>query len=397
MEKPPFSPKILPGRLLSLDLMRGYTVAFMIIVNNPGDWSHVYAPLLHAEWNGLTPTDLVFPSFLFMMGCAIPFSLGGKLSRGKKRSWLFLDIFRRSAVLLLLGWLLTILAIAPAWSLFRFYGVLSRFAATYLVCATLFLFVRSVRFYVVAVLGIVLGYSALLHWMPVPGAGFPGQDFPVMDPDANIVSWFDRKVVFWTQNHFGMGVLYKGTRDPEGLLSTIAACATVMTGIVSGLVMKQNSRQKNMRLMNQWTLGGVLSLLASFLLYTWVPFNKNMWTGSFVLFCAGLDILLLRLLWQSIDNHPDRSPGPIAKGLQEFGAAFGANAIVAFIVSEALAIFLDERLQFHGVTAHSFIYNHLFSFIHADNIKSFLYAIAYLLVCFVPNFILYRRKIVVRI
>lgn len=397
MEKTSFSPEIRPGRLLSLDLMRGYTVAFMIIVNNPGDWSHVYAPLLHADWNGLTPTDLVFPSFLFMMGCAIPFSLGGKILRGEKRSRLFWDILRRASVLLLLGWLLAVLAIAPDWGQFRFYGVLPRFAVTYLACATLFLFVRSVHFYVLTILGLVFGYSALLHWMPVPGTGFPGHDFPVMDPDANIVSWLDRKIVFWTQTHLGTGVLYKGTRDPEGFLSTIVACATVMAGIVSGLIMKQTSQQKDKRPFNQWTLGGLLAILLSVMLSTWSPFNKNMWTGSFVLFCAGSDILLLRLLWQSVDNNSGRAPGAVAKVFQEFGAAFGANALVAFIVSEALAIFLDERLQFHGVTAHQFIYNHLFSFIYSEKLRSLLYALLYLLVCFVPNFILYRKKIIVRI
>lgn len=397
MEKTPFSPEIRPGRLLSLDLMRGYTVAFMIIVNNPGDWSHVYALLLHADWNGLTPTDLIFPSFLFMMGCAIPFSLGGKISRGEKKSHLFWDILRRASVLLLLGWLLAVLAVAPDWGRFRFYGVLPRFAVTYLACATLFLFVRSTRFYVLTILGLVFGYSALLQWMPVPGAGFPGHDFPIMDPYANIVSWLDRTAVLWTQTHLGTGILYKGTRDPEGVLTTIVACATVMSGIVSGLIMKQTSRQRDQRLLTQWTLGGLLAILLSAGLNAWIPFNKNMWTGSFVLFCAGCDVLLLRLLWQSVDNTPGRTPGPVGKVFQEFGAAFGANALVAFIISEALAIFLDERLQFHDVTAHQFIYDHLFSFIAPENIRSLLYALLYLLVCFVPNFILYRKKIVVRI
>ncbi|MFT9064564.1 MAG: DUF5009 domain-containing protein [Acetobacter persici] len=397
MEKTPQSPEVRPGRLLSLDLMRGYTVAFMIIVNNPGDWSHVYAPLLHAEWNGLTPTDLVFPSFLFMMGCAIPFSLGGKISRGVKKSRLFAESVRRSAVLLGLGWLLAILAVAPDWGHFRFYGVLPRFAATYFVCATLFLFVRSVRFYVLTILGIVFGYSALLHWIPVPGAGFPGHDFPVMDPDANIVSWLDRKIVLWTQTHFGTGLLYKGTRDPEGALSTIAACATVMSGIVSGFIMQQANRQTSKHLITRWTLGGAAALLLSAGLSVWVPLNKNMWTGSFVLFCAGIDILLLRLLWQSVDSRPDYAPGRIAKAFEEFGTAFGANALIAFIVSEALAIFLDERFQFHGVTAHQFLYSSLFSGIHPENIRSLLYALTYLFVCFIPNFILYRKKIVIRI
>ena len=221
----------LPGRLGSLDMFRGLAIAGMVLVNNPGSWAHVYPPLLHAEWNGFTPTDLVFPAFLFIVGVAIPFSLARyQADGGGWDSRLYGRILRRTVLLFALGLALNATTSVLQWALhgkaidwttLRIMGVLQRIALAYFLAIVLIL-ALSPRGRIVAILAILLGYWAVLAWVPVPGFG-PGD----LRPDSSLVTYIDRLIL--TRPH-----MYRDGFDPEGLLSTIPAAATVLIGSLAG-------------------------------------------------------------------------------------------------------------------------------------------------------------------
>ena len=202
---------------MSLDLFRGATIAGMILVNNPGDEPSAYWPLKHAEWNGWTPTDLVFPFFLFIVGVAMAFSFSSRLKRGESRQQLMAHVLWRGLVLFALGMFLNAFPNQYHLATWRIYGVLQRIAICYVISAILVLWSRQ-RGWIIAILTCLVGYWVLMRFVPVPGFGAPAHDVPLLDPDRNIAAWLDRKLLF--------GHLYEGTRDPEGVLSTIPAIAT---------------------------------------------------------------------------------------------------------------------------------------------------------------------------
>src|SRR4030081_76036 len=216
-----------PGRLLSLDVLRGLTIAFMILVNNNGNEAQAYWPLKHAAWNGFTPTDLVFPTFLFLVGISTVYSTAARLAQGATRQSLFLHVLRRSIILYLLG---LIVNSFPYFHLhtMRFYGVLPRIAICYLVVASLYLISPGWRSKATLAIAALAGYWMLMRFVPVPGYGVPNRDIPLLDRDANLTAWLDRQI-------FSASHLYERTRDPEGLLSTIPALATALLGLLTGI------------------------------------------------------------------------------------------------------------------------------------------------------------------
>ena len=216
-----------PNRLLSLDVLRGLTIAFMILVNNNGDETHAYWPLKHAAWNGFTPTDLVFPTFLFLVGMTTVFSTSSRLLQGATRQSLFPHVLRRSVILYLFG---LVVNSFPYFRLhtMRFYGVLPRIAICYLIVASLYLISPSWRNMAALTVAALAGYWILMRFVPVPGYGIPTLDIPLLDRDANLTAWLDRQI-------FSASHLYERTRDPEGLLSTIPALATTFLGLLTGV------------------------------------------------------------------------------------------------------------------------------------------------------------------
>ncbi len=211
------------GRLVSLDVFRGATIAAMILVNDPGSTA-AYEPLKHARWNGWTPTDLIFPFFLFIVGVSLVFSFESRLRRGDSRGALVLHTLRRSATIFAIGLLLNGL---PHFHLatWRIPGVLQRIAVAYLGAALITLYARTkARILWIAVL--LLGYWALMRFVPVPGYGIPTHNIPLLHPNANLAAYLDRKLMF--------GHLWEGTRDPEGVLSTLPAIATALCGVLTG-------------------------------------------------------------------------------------------------------------------------------------------------------------------
>jgi predicted acyltransferase len=438
-----------PARVLSIDVLRGITIALMILVNDPGDWSHTYAQLDHAKWNGFTLTDLVFPNFLFIVGASIIFSLDSRIRRGENRRKLALHILRRSAIIFALD---IFFGLYPHfhYTHLRLYGVLTRIALCYL-CAGLICLVTQRADRLLAICAVLLiGYWALMRFVPVPGCGIPTHEIPILDPDCNLAAWLDRHIIAFTQSYLHTGRLYEHTRDPEGLLSTIPAIATTLLGSVTALWLRrtrpvsearhpERSAQRGVeelalslpkgpretlptqtvgtfppqthtpavltpaRLLKGLLLAGILSLAVGSLWNLWLPINKNLWTSSYVLFSAGWALLLLAAFYWLIDiRHLNETRA--GKWLTFPWLIFGSNAIVAFCVSDFIVVNmiwlkLPFELGTNGqpITAWFWIYHHLFAFNGSTNITSLAFALAFVAVCFIPNWLLWRKRIFVKI
>ena len=365
-------------RLVSLDAFRGLTMAFMILVNTPGDGAHTYWPLEHARWHGWTPTDVVFPSFLWIVGVAITLSLGNRLMRGESRAVIFRQAARRAAILFALG---VMVYIYPDFSLSteRILGVLQRIAICYLAAAAIYL-TTTVRGQVTWILSLMTVYWLLMAFAPVPGYG-SGR----LDVEGNFAHYIDR-IALGAHN-------YRQTKtwDPEGVVSTLPAIATCLFGVLAGhiLSMRRTLGERCLRLL---ALGAAL-LAAGLVCNTWLPINKKLWTDSFTLFMAGLDYLLFGGFLWLVDGLGMRRP---VKPL----VIFGMNAIVIYLASE----FLDQALSWirwtsggATVVLRDVIYRNVFAAVASAYNASLLYAIVYVLALYVFAWALYRRGWFVRI
>jgi hypothetical protein len=217
-------------RLVSLDVVRGITIAFMILVNNGGSGKYSYSQLEHSAWNGWTLTDLVFPSFLFIAGISIVFSNESRMARGESKAALRLHVIKRSLILFLLGLVVNGFPLFNLGTL-RIYGVLQRIAICFLFASLLYLW--NSRAWIAATTAVValLGYWILMRWVPIPGIGVPTHGVPLLDPNNNWVAYVDRKIF--------PGRLYEGTRDPEGLISNIPAMGTILFGVLTGIWLRR--------------------------------------------------------------------------------------------------------------------------------------------------------------
>jgi len=267
-------------RLLSLDVFRGLTVAGMLLVNQPGDWSAIYPPLAHAPWHGWTPTDLIFPFFLFIVGVTTHLSVEARRRRGEDERAIALQIAKRGALIVLCGLLL---ASFPWWPLeritgMRFPGVLQRIGVAYFVGAMLTLR-GSLKRHVLILVALLYGYWFVMTLVLVPGAGALGQ-LVLARPSASIAAWLDRAV-------FG-GHLWRSSQtwDPEGLLSTVPAIGTVILGVFTGRWIA-SGKPIHERLVGLYGAGALATMGG--LMWNWsFPINKNLWTSSYVLFTAGV-------------------------------------------------------------------------------------------------------------
>ncbi len=311
------------GRLVSLDIFRGLTMAAMILVNNPGSWKHVYAPLRHARWHGWTPTDLIFPFFLFIVGVSLSFSLTQRRKWRGSRQIPWGKILRRTVILFGLGLLL---AWIPKFDLsgLRIPGVLQRIALCYLIASVVFLKTdwKGRTAWVIA-LGVV--YWLLLKLVPVPGYGAS-----VLEPEGNLCGYIDVKLLG--------GHLYKPGFDPEGLLSTLPAAATTLLGSLSGDWLR-SVRRKAAGFIGL-VLGGAVLTAGGLYLHPYLPINKQLWTSSYVLFSGGAAMLALGVCYFTADilgwkkwSYPFR--------------VFGTNAITAYVGSGLMARLLFN-LQVSG-------------------------------------------------
>lgn len=362
----------------------------MILVNNNGDEERAFWPLRHASWNGFTPTDLVFPTFLFLVGISLVFATESRLARGVSKSSIFLSALRRAVILYLLGLLVNSFPLFHLDTM-RFYGVLHRIAICYLIASILLLISRGWRSKVAVLVACLAGYWALMRFVPVPGYGIPTHITPINDPNGNLAAYIDRAL--FSANH-----LFERTRDPEGLLSTIPAIGTILLGVLTGLWIRtgRTLAQK----IRGIALAGISSVVLGLLWNPWFPINKKLWTSSFVLFAGGLSLLLLALTMFLVDRHP--SGDPDIDRHRSFRLlfpffVFGTNSIAAYVISELLAGALGSI----RVGAHSNLLRWTYQQIHAvipnSALASLAFSLLFVLVCWIPVYGLYRKRIFLKV
>lgn len=380
-------------RLLALDVLRGITIAGMIMVNNPGSWSSTYAPLSHVAWNGLTPTDLVFPFFMFIMGISTYMSL-------RKYNFAFskeagLKILKRTIVIFAIGLAIAWFGLAlRTWNslaneglgfgtrLFesiwvfdhlRILGVMQRLALTYGATALVALLVKH-RYIPFIIIGLLVGYSLILLF----GNGYAYND-------TNILSIVDRAILGTNHMYQDNGI------EPEGLLSTIPAIAHVMLGFYIGkLFVMAKTIQDKIELLFIW--GAVLTF-AGFLLAYGLPINKKIWSPTFVLVTCGLASTLLALLVWIID----------VKGYKKwatFFVSFGVNPLFIYVFGAFLTICFGSILIPYGdgnITIHGFAYNHLLKPFFGAYLGSLAYALLFVGINWIVGYQLFKRKIYIKI
>lgn len=382
------SPKI-NQRIVSLDAFRGLTIMLMILVNNPGDWGNIYGPFKHADWHGWTPTDLVFPFFLFIVGVAIPLSLG-KRKETAARGPLVAHIVWRSTVLFALGLLLSgfglLFKIGPDFGVvdllnsLRIPGVLQRIAVCYLIVSLLFLFAKRRALYFVT-LFFLLGYWALMMLVPVPNYGSGLID----GKDTHLAAYVDRAV-------FGTNHLWSAAKtwDPEGLLSTIPALATTLFGVFAGLWLKQE-QPLAIRLRGLLLAGIALTTVG----WCWglvFPINKPIWTSSYAVFAAGMAMLVLSacvLVFDVLQWKRLAVPFQI----------YGVNALTVFVLSGLLGRTLVEIKVGSDPpqTLKTWLYETLFHSWLSDKNASLAYAVTWVLAWFVVLTIMYRKQWIIKV
>ncbi len=393
----------LSQRLISLDALRGYTIALMVIVNDPGSWSHVYPPLLHADWHGITLTDLVFPFFLFIVGVSITLAYTKRLAAGADKQDLYKKIVSRAVKIMLLGWFLWL------WPTFdvagmRFVGVLPRISIVFLACAVLFLHTNWKQQVWIASLTLV-GYWLAMALIPVPiddvvrsalatgqveysaglldigpirevSAGFIAANY---EPGVNITAWLDRLLV--------PGRFWQVTWDPEGLMSTFPSIVTGILGMLVGkLILSIDDTYRKLTWI--FFVGFGLYLLGG--AWGWVmPLNKNLWTSSYTLWTAGVCTMGLAACILVVDvlgyEHGTK-----------LGRVYGANAITSYVLAGMLtAVFYSDR--FIGLALNDLWMDGLTGIGLGPKLASFGYAVLYMLIIYIPAWVLYKKKIFIKV
>jgi predicted acyltransferase len=364
-------------RLASLDVFRGATIAAMILVNDPGSWAAAYAPLNHAQWHGWTPTDLVFPFFLFIMGVAIEFSFAARQQKTRTdgRS-LALHVLSRSVLIFALGLFLHLFPFYP-WHRVRIMGVLQRIAVCYLFAGMITL-KTGIRARVVIVVALLLGYWALMMLVPVPGFG-AGH----LDEAGNLAAYLDRTLL--------AGHTYRPPSDPEGLLSSLPAIATTLLGTLVGCWLR--SAHEHGRRIVALLGAGACGLAIGELWNLWFPINKNLWTSSYVVFTAGFACVLLAICYWLIEVKQWRAwAWPLI--------VFGKNAVAAFVLSILLAKGLLLIKFYAGgkrISLWTYIFTRVFAPLASPKLASLLFAISFTAVCWLVMLLLYKRKIFLKI
>jgi len=367
------------ARLVSLDVFRGATIASMMLVNNPGSWSAVYPPLLHAEWHGWTFTDVIFPFFLWIVGLAMTLSFARRVERGDDKTRLLLHVLRRSAIIFALG---LFLAGFPYYhfSTLRIPGVLQRIAVCYLVASVIFLTTR-VRGQVAWTLGLLASYWLLMKLVPVPGYGAG-----VLEKVGNFAQWVDSMVL--------SGHMWASSRvwDPEGIVSTIPAIATTLFGILTGHILRLRRSEEEK---TAWIFlcGSGLMWVGSVMSW-WLPINKSIWTSSYSVFMAGLAATVFAACYWLVDVRGYK------RWVQPF-VAYGMNAITVFVLSGLVGrtLGLIEVTGADGSTVPlgDWIFNTIFAPLAALKNASLLYAVTHVILLWGVAAWLYRRRLFLKV
>jgi len=361
------------SRLVSLDVFRGITIAGMVLVNDPGSWEHIYWPLEHAQWSGWTPTDLVFPFFLFIVGVAITLSLGRRIESGGVTRDVYLKIVKRALIIFAIGLFLNGI---PHFHVteWRIPGVLQRIAVCYLIASLIFLNTR-VRTQVIIAIVLLVGYCLLVNFVPAPG--YAAGD---LTKEGSLPSYVDR--VVFGKHVWAQAKVY----DPEGILSTIPAIVTSLIGVLTGTWLR-SERSRIEKAAGMFVAGAVLVAIG----WAWnafFPINKALWTSSYVMFTGGLALQFLALCYWLID----------IKGYRRWAKPFeifGLNAIALYVLADLLAN-VFELIKIGDDSLGGRIYNFFGAFLSPTN-ASLAFAIFFVLLCFFFIWLLYRRRIFIKI
>lgn len=398
-------------RLLSLDVFRGLTIAGMLLVNTPGTWSAIYPPLEHAAWNGWTPTDLIFPFFLFIVGITTELSLSARRARGADEAALRRQIIRRGALIFLFGFLLngvpfftwtaipgnpdpTILQrIGDRLLHWRLLGVLQRIGLAY-IAAGLIARKASVQRLVIVIAGILLGYWVVLTCLPVPGTHGTIGALLMDHPETTMAAWWDRTLLDWTR--FGLGNHTwpsSVTWDPEGFFSTIPAVASCLIGNLAGRWIVQQKRTLLDRISALFAVGA-LGMMAG-LMWNWVlPINKSLWTSSYVVFSAGVACVSLATIMWIVDVQGVR--GWVAPWV-----AYGRNPLIAYVGSFFMArmmyTVLTTTYQGRSMPLQEAIFRSTFLPWASPANASLAFAVAFVLLWYGIVFLLNRYQIILKI
>jgi predicted acyltransferase len=359
------------NRLLSIDVLRGMTLIFMIIVNTPGSWDYVYAPLLHADWNGLTPTDYIFPNFLFIVGVSIVLSLNNKINE-LNRTHVLKKIIWRAFKIYLVG---VFLWVFPDFdfSSIRWVGVLQRISFVFLFCGLIYIFIDKKFFIYISFITLII-YWFIMLYVPVPGIGTPD----LSSPELNIAHYIDSK--------FLPGVMWQDTWDPEGILTTIPSIITGVFGLVAGSILVSNKDIKD-KIIKLFSLGLILVFLGD--LFSWsFPVNKNLWSTSYTFLMAGMSFMLIAAFTYLID----------VSGYKKFkiSQVFGTNSIFTYVLSGTLtSIFYSDR--FLGIELNTLFVDSSIGIGVSPKLASLIYAIIFVLIIYIPASYLFKKKIFIKL
>jgi predicted acyltransferase len=391
-------------RLVSLDVFRGLTIAGMLLVNDPGTWSAIFPPLEHAEWHGWTPTDLIFPFFLFIVGITTHLSLSARRARGDGDSAIVKQILRRGIIIYLLGFAMAMfpfyqwghidaLPNATAWDRIlwridhvRLLGVLPRIAIVY-ICAGLLTLKTTLRQQVIIIAALLFGYWFAMTLIPVPGENEIGA-LLLHTKDRNLAAYLDRAIL--GTNHTWVGSV---TFDPEGPFSTIPAIATAMLGVIAGRWIALRDKSLLDRITGLFAVGSIGMMLG--LMWNWsFPINKNLWTSSYVIFTAGMACVALATTMWIVDYYN------IRWWTKPF-VVFGVNPIVAFVGSGVMArlIYTLWHVNYQGksIAIQDAIYQIVFLPWLPPRVASLAFALSFVLLWYGILLVLYRRNIILKV
>ncbi len=366
------------NRILSVDIFRGLTIAAMILVNTPGTWSNVYAPFLHAEWHGLTPTDLIFPFFLFIVGMSISFAYTKKKAIGINVD-VYKKVVSRTLKLVFLGLFLAVFTFDFPFikdlSQLRIPGVLQRIGVVFFIASILFL-----NFNWKALLGIfvtiLIGYWFLMTQIPVNG------EIALLTRSSNLGSVVDLNIL--TNAH-----MYKTDYDPEGILSTLPSIATSIFGMFLGMILLNKNKSQHEKL-KLFIIIGAAALVLGYLWNISFPLNKALWTSSFVLVTGGWATLVYAAIFYIADMKGYNSWGKPA-------IIFGSNAITVYFLSSFMSKSFGLIKLSSGKSLHGYLYEILSSIITIPKLSSLVYAIIVITFYYLIAHVLYKKKIFIKV
>ena len=374
-------------RMLSLDVFRGMTVAGMLLVNNPGTWGAIYEPLEHAPWNGWTPTDLIFPFFLFIAGVTTHLSLSARRAAGADDNEIRRQIIKRGALIVLFGLLVAAFPYYPAtrFTAIRIPGVLQRIGVAY-TCAALLTLRTTVKQQVVILSVLLYGYWFAMTLIPVPDAmGGIGANL-LTEPSRTLAAWTDRWLLgghLWINSK---------TWDPEGPLSTIPAIGTAMLGVLAGRWIGQ-ARPLEERL-NGLFAAGALGMMTGLMWHWSFPINKSLWTSSYVVFTAGMAcVSIATISWITDVRRVTNWTRPFV--------IYGVNPIIAFVGSGVMArlVYTLWQVDFHGkqTSVQTVVYQTVFASWLEPRNASLAFALMFVLFWFVILWALWRKNIIFKV